>query len=162
MFRDMVLQKNKYHQTPLDLMISSDAPIMRLQRLLDFDLLQKNSFDGIEKEIIEFVCQKLIKYHDRINSKKGKDKGKDAAKDKDKRVLSSAKYFKIFHDELEAYKLQQEEFERRQKIDIFDNQLRDPEMDFTLMHNLHLNSRKKQVTRLTRNQANFDSRTIFR
>lgn len=84
-------------------MISSDAPIMRLQRLLEFDLLRKGSFYGIESAIIEFVCQKLIKFHER----KKKDNKKDA------RVMDSAKYFSIFFEEMEAYKSQEEEFERR-------------------------------------------------
>ena len=41
--------------------INNDAPLKRIERLLDFELLPPNCFDNCEDELIDFVTRKVIK-----------------------------------------------------------------------------------------------------
>lgn len=45
-FRKLLKGKNDKEQTPIEIMLMNDPPIKRLERLIEFDLLEKGSFHG--------------------------------------------------------------------------------------------------------------------
>lgn len=59
--QEQMLQTNKQGLTPINVLVQSDPPLKRLERLLDFDLLPKGSFTACEDELIDFITRKVIK-----------------------------------------------------------------------------------------------------
>lgn len=72
-------------------MLSNDPPIKRLERLIEFNLLEKGSFEGFEQEIIEFVSRRAIK-----NAENKALKGPILFGKAEHRT----KYFKCFYDQI--------------------------------------------------------------
>lgn len=60
LFKRLLTQKNYNHVSPLENLIKTDPPIKRMQRLVKFELIGKGSFDGLEDQLIRYVCLQTI------------------------------------------------------------------------------------------------------
>jgi len=106
-----MLQENDAGKTPVNLLIQSDPPLKRLERLLDFELLPRESFANCEDDLIDFITRKVIK-------------NQSDSKLKAKLVFSSEalnkRYYEVFGNDMQAYSKQKDSFSKRGYEELFD------------------------------------------
>lgn len=56
-----MLEKNNFNKTPMDELLALDAPLKRIERLIEFELLDMGLFSCCEDQLIDYVTRKVIR-----------------------------------------------------------------------------------------------------
>lgn len=56
-----MLEKNNFNKTPMEELLALDAPLKRIERLIEFELLDVGSFRCCEDQLIDFITRKVIR-----------------------------------------------------------------------------------------------------
>lgn len=86
------------------MLLASEPPLKRIERLIQFDLLPKNCFDSCEDEFIDYIARKSIK-----NQTDAKLKGKLVFT----KPEFNNKYLSLFNHPINAYAKQKQSFGKR-------------------------------------------------
>ena len=153
-------EANNKGLTPINLLLEHDTPLKRIERLLSFDLIPKHCFTTCQDELIDFITRKVIK-----NQKEKRFQGTLVFT----KPEINKKYFEVFQDELEAYSLQKESFQKRGCLKIFDDLFSVPEYELKLegkssIENTHASKLKWTINNetilVTQVQNNFKPRRV--